>query len=91
MSIMVAKLRETGLRNYRRGVSFINDPFLEFSINSSEYKGHHIDDSKGQQSKSSRDVVISIFRQPSSLSLGGLLGVLICIIKKALSLSRLAI
>ena len=35
MSRLAAKLEETGLRTYRRGVYFINDPFLEFSINGS--------------------------------------------------------
>jgi len=38
MRKLVAKLEETRLRTYRRGVFFINDPFLEFSINISEYK-----------------------------------------------------
>ena len=74
---MVTKLEETGKRTCRRGVSLINDPFL--------------DDSKGQPSKSSRVAVIFSSRQLSSLSLGGLLGVPICINKKASSLSRLAL
>ena len=41
MSKVVAKLEETGMRIYRRGASFINDPFLEFFISISEYKGSH--------------------------------------------------
>ena len=91
MSILVAKLEETRLRSYRRGVSYIDDLFLEFSTSSSKFKGHHINDYKGQPSKSSRAAVIFSFREPSSLSLGGLLGVPTCINKKASSLSRLAI
>ena len=51
----------------------------------------HIDDSKGQPSKSSRVVVIFSSRQPSSLSLVALLGVPTYINKKASNLSRLAI
>ena len=47
MSRLAAKLEEIGLRTYRRGVSCINDPFLELYISNSEYKGHHINDSKG--------------------------------------------
>ena len=50
----------------------------------------HINDSKGQPSKSRRATVIFNSRQPSSLSLGGLLGVPTCINKKVSSLSRLA-
>ena len=41
MSKMIGKLEESGMRTYRKGVYFINDLFLEFFINSSEYKGPH--------------------------------------------------
>jgi len=67
ISRLTAKLEEIGLRTYRRGVSYINDPLLEFSTSSSEFKVHHINYSKGQSSKSS-GVVVSINKKDSCLS-----------------------
>ena len=64
LSRLAAKLEETRLRTYRRGVSFINDPLSSPSASRST-KAHN-DDSKGKLSKSSEVAVIFNFRQSGS-------------------------